>query len=41
MNMKVGILYTDETFYTEHQLVDPIMESGKVVGGKSPDCGHL
>ncbi|WP_242145694.1 MULTISPECIES: methionine--tRNA ligase [unclassified Bacillus cereus group] len=30
----------DETFYTEHQLVDPIMEDGKVVGGKSPDSGH-
>ncbi|KEK22080.1 methionine--tRNA ligase [Bacillus gaemokensis] len=30
----------DETFYTEHQLVDPIMEEGKVVGGKSPDSGH-
>ncbi|ABS20408.1 MULTISPECIES: methionine--tRNA ligase [Bacillus cereus group] len=30
----------DETFYTEHQLVDPIMENGKVVGGKSPDSGH-
>jgi len=30
----------DETFYTEHQLVDPIMEDDKVVGGKSPDSGH-
>ncbi|PEE44328.1 methionine--tRNA ligase [Bacillus pseudomycoides] len=30
----------DETFYTEHQLVDPIMEGDKVVGGKSPDSGH-
>ncbi len=30
----------DETFYTEHQLVDPIIEDGKVVGGKSPDSGH-
>lgn len=30
----------DETFYTEHQLVDPITENGKVVGGKSPDSGH-
>jgi methionyl-tRNA synthetase len=30
----------DETFYTEHQLVDPIMEGEKVVGGKSPDSGH-
>ncbi|WBL17458.1 methionine--tRNA ligase [Sutcliffiella sp. NC1] len=30
----------DETFYTETQLVDPIMENGKVVGGKSPDSGH-
>lgn len=30
----------DETYYTEHQLVDPIVENGKVVGGKSPDSGH-
>ncbi|CAG9614392.1 Methionine--tRNA ligase [Bacillus rhizoplanae] len=30
----------DETFYTEHQLVDPLMENGKVIGGKSPDSGH-
>ncbi|PEA53693.1 methionine--tRNA ligase [Bacillus pseudomycoides] len=30
----------DETFYTEHQLVDPVMENGKIVGGKSPDSGH-
>ncbi|MBZ5751155.1 MULTISPECIES: methionine--tRNA ligase [Metabacillus] len=30
----------DETYYTEIQLVDPIMENGKVVGGKSPDSGH-
>jgi methionyl-tRNA synthetase len=30
----------DETYYTELQLVDPIMENGKVVGGKSPDSGH-
>ncbi|OLO27444.1 methionine--tRNA ligase [Alkalihalophilus pseudofirmus] len=30
----------DETFYTEHQLVDPIIEDGKVIGGKSPDSGH-
>ncbi|PFJ09321.1 methionine--tRNA ligase [Bacillus cereus] len=30
----------DETFYTEHQLVDPIMDGDKVVGGKSPDSGH-
>lgn len=30
----------DETFYTELQLVDPIKENGKVVGGKSPDSGH-
>ena len=30
----------DETYYREHQLVDPIMENGKVVGGKSPDSGH-
>ncbi|MDI3090055.1 methionine--tRNA ligase [Priestia megaterium] len=30
----------DETYYTEHQLVDPIVKNGKVVGGKSPDSGH-
>lgn len=30
----------DETYYTEIQLVDPIMENGRVVGGKSPDSGH-
>ncbi|HDX9579631.1 TPA: methionine--tRNA ligase [Bacillus pseudomycoides] len=30
----------DETFYTEHQLVDLVMENGKIVGGKSPDSGH-
>lgn len=30
----------DETYYTELQLVDPIIEDGKVVGGKSPDSGH-
>ncbi|MCM3186685.1 methionine--tRNA ligase [Priestia megaterium] len=30
----------DETYYTEHQLVDPIVQNGKVVGGKSPDSGH-
>ncbi len=30
----------DETFYTEHQLADPIIENGKVIGGKSPDSGH-
>lgn len=30
----------DETFYTELQLVDPIKENGKIVGGKSPDSGH-
>ncbi|MDQ0220912.1 methionine--tRNA ligase [Peribacillus cavernae] len=30
----------DETYYTELQLVDPIKENGKVVGGKSPDSGH-
>ncbi|WP_096203262.1 methionine--tRNA ligase [Bacillus sp. FJAT-45350] len=30
----------DETFYTELQLVDPIKEDGKIVGGKSPDSGH-
>ncbi|MFC4323949.1 methionine--tRNA ligase [Litchfieldia salsa] len=30
----------DETFYTELQLVDPIMEDGKIIGGKSPDSGH-
>lgn len=30
----------DETYYTESQLVDPIYEGDKVVGGKSPDSGH-
>ncbi|MTH55266.1 methionine--tRNA ligase [Bacillus mangrovi] len=30
----------DETYYTAHQLADPIMEDGKIVGGKSPDSGH-
>jgi methionyl-tRNA synthetase len=30
----------DETYYTELQLVDPIVENAKVVGGKSPDSGH-
>lgn len=30
----------DETYYTELQLVDPITENGKVIGGKSPDSGH-
>lgn len=30
----------DETFYTETQLADPIMEDGKIIGGKSPDSGH-
>ncbi|AZB41177.1 methionine--tRNA ligase [Bacillus sp. FJAT-42376] len=30
----------DETYYTAHQLDDPIMEDGKIVGGKSPDSGH-
>ncbi|EGQ3352001.1 methionine--tRNA ligase [Staphylococcus pseudintermedius] len=30
----------DETFYTETQLVDPVYEDGKIVGGKSPDSGH-
>ncbi|MCE4957935.1 methionine--tRNA ligase [Macrococcoides caseolyticum] len=30
----------DETFYTETQLINPIMEDGKIVGGKSPDSGH-
>ncbi|WP_223703293.1 methionine--tRNA ligase [Sutcliffiella deserti] len=30
----------DETYYREHQLVEPLMENGKVVGGKSPDSGH-
>ncbi|MBP3953498.1 methionine--tRNA ligase [Bacillus suaedae] len=31
----------DETFYTEHQLVDPVKdENGKIIGGKSPDSGH-
>ena len=32
---------SDETYYTELQLVDPIYdENGKVIGGKSPDSGH-
>ncbi|SDJ17452.1 methionine--tRNA ligase [Natribacillus halophilus] len=31
---------SDETFYTELQLDEPIKENGKVVGGKSPDSGH-
>ncbi|WP_400244726.1 methionine--tRNA ligase [Niallia sp. JL1B1071] len=32
---------SDETYYTELQLVDPIHdENGKVIGGKSPDSGH-
>ena len=30
----------DETYYTESQLVEPIYENGKIVGGKSPDSGH-
>ena len=30
----------DETYYTESQLVDPVYENGKIVGGKSPDSGH-
>ncbi|WP_018924715.1 methionine--tRNA ligase [Salsuginibacillus kocurii] len=30
---------SDETYYTERQLVDPIYEDGKIVGGKSPDNG--
>ncbi|MCE5039384.1 methionine--tRNA ligase [Staphylococcus auricularis] len=30
----------DETYYTETQLVDPVYENGKIVGGKSPDSGH-
>lgn len=30
----------DETYYTETQLVDPIYEGDKIVGGKSPDSGH-
>lgn len=30
----------DETYYTELQLVDPVKENGKIVGGKSPDSGH-
>lgn len=30
----------DETFYTETQLVEPVYENGKIVGGKSPDSGH-
>lgn len=30
----------DETYYTETQLVEPVYENGKIVGGKSPDSGH-
>lgn len=30
----------DETYYTESQLIDPVYENGKIVGGKSPDSGH-
>ncbi|WP_026673694.1 methionine--tRNA ligase [Alkalihalobacterium bogoriense] len=31
----------DETYYTERQLDNPIKdESGKVIGGQSPDSGH-
>ncbi|CAH0347566.1 methionine--tRNA ligase [Bacillus sp. CECT 9360] len=31
---------SDETYYTETQLVDTVIENGKIVGGKSPDSGH-
>lgn len=32
---------SDETFYGERELVDPIKdESGNIIGGKSPDSGH-
>ncbi|QDI91574.1 methionine--tRNA ligase [Salicibibacter halophilus] len=31
---------SDETYYTEIQLDDPVKENGKVVGGKSPESGH-
>ncbi|QQK74256.1 methionine--tRNA ligase [Salicibibacter cibarius] len=31
---------SDETYYTELQLDDPVKENGKIVGGKSPDSGH-
>ncbi|PKG22462.1 methionine--tRNA ligase [Niallia nealsonii] len=32
---------SDETYYTELQLVDPLYdENGKIIGGKSPDSGH-
>lgn len=30
----------DETYYTESQIVDPVYENSKIVGGKSPDSGH-
>ncbi|GGB12793.1 methionine--tRNA ligase [Macrococcus hajekii] len=30
----------DETYYTETQLVDPVYEGEKIVGGKSPDSEH-
>src|SRR5699024_5863006 len=33
---------SDETFYTETQLIDPVKdENGKVIGGKAPDSGHV
>ncbi|NGM81655.1 methionine--tRNA ligase [Paenibacillus sp. 7124] len=32
---------SDETFYTETQLVDIVRDAdGKIIGGKSPDSGH-
>ncbi|WZX99831.1 methionine--tRNA ligase [Bacillus sp. FSL W7-1360] len=32
---------SDETFYRDHELVDPVKDKdGHVIGGKSPDSGH-
>ncbi|SDC73478.1 methionine--tRNA ligase [Shouchella lonarensis] len=32
---------SDETFYKDHELVDPVKDKdGHVIGGKSPDSGH-
>ena len=35
------VFCSDETYYTESQLVDPVYENGKIVGGKSPDSGEV
>ncbi|SUM45262.1 methionyl-tRNA synthetase [Staphylococcus intermedius NCTC 11048] len=34
------VFSTGRNVYTETQLVDPVYEDGKIVGGKSPDSGH-